>query len=79
MTEKITDTLDRQDAISELSNTIKTIRSLAIVYGNRYVDSANIEERVTALYASPEVHTYLFAALIDAIVKADQQIDELNS
>lgn len=76
---KITNEFDRIDAITELSNTIKKIKALVTVYGNRYVDAADIKERVTALYASPEIQTYLYAALIDAVCEADQRIDQLNS
>lgn len=79
--EKITieDQREYQDAVSELQIAIRKIKSLAIVYGNRYVDSANIEDRVTALYASPEVQTYLYAALIDAICDADSKANMIDA
>lgn len=76
---KIDNPSDYMDVVSEVKIALNKIRSLVVVYGNKYVDAASLEERITALRAAPEIQQYLFACLIDEVTEAIKQIETIDA
>ena len=76
---KYEDQFEYQTTVSEVRITLNKIRSLLIIYGNKYVDAASVKDRITAIMSDPEVQQYLYACLIDEVTEAIKQIDTLDA
>ena len=70
--------MDMMDQISELKNTINSLKAVAVAFSRCYTEGTP-ENNLLAVQIDPENYVYLFHVITDQICEAKQKAEELEA
>ena len=70
--------MDMMDQISELKNTINSLKAVAVAFARSYTEGTP-EQNLLAVQIDPENYCYLFHVITDQICEAKQKVEELEA
>ena len=70
--------MDMMDQISELKNTINSLKAVAVTFSRNYTEGTP-EANLLAVQIDPEVYSYLFRVILDQICEAKQAAETLEA
>ena len=66
------------DQISELKNTILSLKAVAASFSHSYTEGMP-DSNILSIKVDPDNYTYLFSVILGQICEAKQRVEELNA